>query len=264
MRLGPKSILFWPIINFSSRAMSLSLFLDIALRVGFIIGWCIVFVIGLVLLGFVSQFFTKPPNEFVIVTPEERYKQAVIRDSIVYFEYFRDLKKLMDVPFKDDKDKPLHNYYYNHIYTGKPRHSTYTDYINSNEFIFPYGLSKQNTEVLMKHYSNYLNDNKFYPLPYVTYDEELENRLLKDYNRRNNFTIVQCAITPNNFTNISGSAASPYKMNAQNTQLLTETDEDFEIKILENVLTELQNLYVYCKVIEKFGVDYTKSFAHDA
>lgn len=116
------------------------------------------------------------------------------------------------------------------------------------------------TPLLMKYFVKYYDKNidKFYPLNFQAfggedcgcsldwYDGE-KNRIANEWG--NNFKTFDClkTITPtlyqNSFTHIK-------LMNRNSVHLLDETYEEFELKILQHILYELQDKYVFYKQIE--------------
>ena len=186
-----------------------------------------------------------------ILKTNTRTKINVLVEKInKYFEFFRelDLKKgetyKKKLYFDLNRTDPLTNAELN-LYDG-------FDCFGS---VDPYEI----TPLLMKYFEKYYDNDKFYPLDFQVfagdtqgttldwYDAEVDRQLkLIDGNE-----FKKCDNSRNITTIINNSGISHIKfMNRNSVRLLDETDEEFEFKILQHILYELQDKYVFYKQIE--------------
>ena len=123
------------------------------------------------------------------------------------------------------------------------------------------------TPILMKHFSKYYNETNdmFYPLRQKAYgkndtDTQIVGNRMMNY-REYNLSPGQ-VFNPNSGeycqpANIVGNLREHRALALLNRgiiQLLHETDQDFELKILENILIELEDIYVFYKQCEILGL----------
>ena len=169
-----------------------------------------------------------------------------------YFEFFRelDLKKgetyKKKIYFEFKRINPQTNAELN-LYDGFDCFSS----------VDPYEI----TPLLMRYFDKYYDKtiDKFYPLEFQVfagdtqgttldwYDAEVDRQLKNvcDGNefKKNNIRNINTIINNSGMGHIK-------LMNRNSVRLLDETDEEFEIKILQHILYELQDKYVFYKQIE--------------
>lgn len=190
-------------------------------------------------------------NNNIIKTVNKYTKIEILVEKInKYFEFFRELdlkkgetyKKKLYFEFKriDDRTQAELNLY---------------DGFDCFSSVDPYEI----TPLLMKYFEKYYDNDKFYPLDFQVfagdtqgttldwYDAEVDRQLkLIDGNE-----FKKCDNSRNITTMINNSGISHIKfMNRNSVRLLDETDEEFEFKILQHILYELQDKYVFYKQIE--------------
>lgn len=190
----------------------------------------------------------------------------IINKITTYFEFFTELQSLIG----EHKCKYLFGY------TGQ--HST-SEICNTQSFKGFKGFNSVNpfevTPVLMKYFKKYYNNNRdqFIPLNYKVWgNNKNEDSSIDSYNktiqtqlkyfnqdsfRGRYFGIEHDGNAIHNMTN-----AMPHitLMNRNMTKLLTETNEEFELKILKNVLYDLEEKYVTYKKYEFFGIKHVLNF----
>ena len=186
-----------------------------------------------------------------IIKTNTRTKINVLVEKInKYFEFFREL----DLKKGETYKKKL----YFDLKRTDPRTNTELnlyDGFDCFSSVDPYEI----TPLLMKYFKKYYDNDKFYPLDFQVfagegrgstldwYDAEVDRQLkLIDGNE-----FKKCDNSRNITTIINNSGISHIKfMNRNSVRLLDETDEDFELKILQHILYELQDKYVFYKQIE--------------
>jgi hypothetical protein len=207
------------------------------------------------------------------------YKNKLVADSNQYFDYFHDLRRKMGPQMLN-----ILHIYYNTIKV-KSQYNTYKASLILSKYYEQYflqqclekstGDSAHDTELRQ------LFNNIYYPLIYDSYKDSATLNIYNDsvisYRNGRANALHGANIHKNNYiimdsinrgfldTNLRVyESKTPYQMNSTNTQLLTETDEEFEIKVLENILQDLKQLYVRFQIFKEFGVDFTRSFDKDA
>ena len=191
-------------------------------------------------------------NNNIIKAANNKTKINVLVEKInKYFEFFRelDLKKgetyKKKLYFDLKRINPQTNAELN-LYDGFDCFSS----------VDPYEI----TPLLMKYFEKYYDKtiDKFYPLDIQVFAGDTQGTTLDWYDAEqkrianiwgNNFKTheylkgVYSTINQNHLTHIKF-------MNRNSVRLLDETDEEFEIKILQHILYELQDKYVFYKQIE--------------
>ena len=191
-------------------------------------------------------------NNNIIKAANNKTKINVLVEKInKYFEFFRelDLKKgetyKKKIYFEFKRINPQTNAELN-LYDGFDCFSS----------VDPYEI----TPLLMKYFEKYYDKtiDKFYPLDIQVFAGDTQGTTLDWYDAEqkrianiwgNNFKTheylkgVYSTINQNHLTHIK-------LMNRNSVRLLDETDEEFEIKILQHILYELQDKYVFYKQIE--------------
>ena len=169
-----------------------------------------------------------------------------------YFEFFRelDLKKgetyKKKIYFEFKRINPQTNAELN-LYDGFDCFSS----------VDPYEI----TPLLMKYFDKYYDKtiDKFYPLEFQVFAGDTQGTTLDWYDAEVDRQLkIVCdgnEFKKNNIRNITtiinNSGMGHIKlMNRNSVRLLDETDEEFEIKILQHILYELQDKYVFYKQIE--------------
>ena len=192
-------------------------------------------------------------NNNIIKTVNKQTKIDILVEKInTYFEFFRelDLKKgetyKKNLYFHLKRVDPISNKELN-LYDGFDCFSS----------VDPYEI----TPLLMKYFVKYYDKtiDKFYPLDIHVFSGDTQGTTLDWYDAEvdrqlklidgNEFK--KCDNSRNITTIINNSCMAHIKlMNRNSVRLLDETDEEFELKILQHILYELQDKYVFYKQIE--------------
>ena len=190
-------------------------------------------------------------NNNIIKTVNKQTKIDVLVEKInTYFEFFHEL----DLKKGETYKKKM----YFDLKRSDNRSNTQLDLHNGFSCfstVDPYEI----TPLLMKYFVKYYDNDKFYPLDFQVfagdtrgttldwYDAEVDRQLkLIDGNE-----FKKCDNSRNINSIINNSAIGHIKlMNRNSVRLLDETTEEFEIKILQHILYELQDKYVIYKQIE--------------
>ena len=117
------------------------------------------------------------------------------------------------------------------------------------------------TPIMMKHFSKYYNNthDRFYPLPYKAWGGEDDNSPRKFAKLYLNFDIRTEHVHIGSIRSFYPSPCIERDttlalLNRGIVQLLHETDEEFELKLLENILIKLEDYYVIYKQYEMIGI----------
>jgi hypothetical protein len=189
-------------------------------------------------------------NNNIIKTVNNQTKIDVLVEKInTYFEFFHELdlkkgetykkKMYFDLKRLDTRSN-----------TELDLHSGFSCFYS----VDPYEI----TPLLMKYFEKYYDNDKFYPLDFQVfagdtrgttldwYDAEVDRQLkLTDGN-----AFKKCDNSRNITEIINNSGIGHIKlMNRNSVRLLEETTAEFEIKILQHILYELQDKYVIYKQI---------------
>lgn len=190
-------------------------------------------------------------NNNIIKTVNKQTKIDILVEKInTYFEFFRELDLKKGETYKKK------------MYFGLKR----INFGNIGELGLLGGFScfstvdpYEITPLLMKYFEKYYDNDKFYPLDFQVFAGDTRGTTLDWYDAEvdrqqklidgNEFK--KCDNSRNITTIINNSGMGHIKlMNRNSVRLLDETDEEFELKILQHILYELQDKYVIYKQIE--------------
>ena len=192
-------------------------------------------------------------NNNIIKAANNKTKINVLVEKInKYFEFFREL----DLKKGETYKKKLY-FHLKRIDPISNKELNLYDGFDCFSSVDPYEI----TPLLMKYFVKYYDKtiDKFYPLDFQVfagdtrgttldwYDAEVDRQLkLIDGNE-----FKKCDNSRNITSIINNSGMAHIKlMNRNSVRLLEETTEEFEIKILQHILYELQDKYVFYKQIE--------------
>lgn len=169
-----------------------------------------------------------------------------------YFEFFRELDLKKGEFYKKKLYLDLSRYHWERTESDIKFHNGFGGFSQVN----PYEI----TPLLMKYFEKYYDNDidKFYPLDIQVFAGDTQGTSLDWYDAEQERIIKTCG---QNFTKfewvkdiystIRGWNMSHIRlMNRNSVRLLDETDEEFEHKILQHILYELQDKYVIYKQIE--------------
>jgi hypothetical protein len=170
-----------------------------------------------------------------------------------YFEFFRELDLKKGEFYKKKLYLDLSRYHWERTESDIKFHNGFGGFWQVN----PYEI----TPLLMKYFEKYYDNeiDKFYPLNFCVFANEMKGSSLDWYDAEQERLVKDHRDCFNNFdwlhrnikTMLSNSSMTHIKlMNRNSIRLLDETDEEFEHKILQHILYELQDKYVIYKQIE--------------
>jgi len=192
-------------------------------------------------------------NNNIIKTTSNQTKINILVEKInKYFEFFREL----DLKTGETYKKKIY-FDLKRINFGNNGELALLGGFTCFREVNPYEI----TPLLMKYFVKYYDRtiDKFYPLDFNTYGnddhnwftiDKYENRQQKlSHDFGDNFK--KCDNPQNMSTSLKNCDITHIAfMNRNSVRLLDETDEEFELKILQHILYELQDKYVIYKQIE--------------
>jgi hypothetical protein len=191
-------------------------------------------------------------NNNIIKAANTKTKINVLVEKInKYFEFFREL----DLKKGETYKKKLY-FHLKRIDPISNKELNLYDGFDCFSSVDPYEI----TPLLMKYFEKYYDKtiDNFYPLDIQVFAGDTQGTSLDWYDAEqkriakecgNNFKTFECLKDVARTINNSGMAHIKL-MNRNSVRLLDETNEEFEFKILQHILYELQDKYVFYKQIE--------------
>jgi len=187
-------------------------------------------------------------NHNVVKTSAQTKINLLVEKINKYFEFFREL----DLKKGENYKKKLY------FELNRMEYSTVKDIQLHDGFNWFYSVNPYEiTPLLMKYFVKYYDKtiDKFYPLQFSVFSgEETLDWYHSEQNRQSQLygnELKKCN-TIQNIKTLLGNCSMTHItfMNRNSVRLLDETDEEFELKILQHILYELQDKYVFYKQID--------------